>query len=65
MKNKSHLFYYPCFIMATYSAMIVFFGAEFTKVYSDFIHGRMPVSTANVKENPKIEYNQQKDNGQR
>jgi len=29
--------------------MIVFFGAEFTKVYSDFIHGRLSASTKVAK----------------
>ncbi len=35
-------------LWTTYSSMIVFFGAELTKVYSDFVHGRLDTSTADV-----------------
>ncbi|SDD36423.1 YihY/virulence factor BrkB family protein [Williamwhitmania taraxaci] len=36
-------------LWTSYSSMIVFFGAEFTKVYSDFIHGRLSASTKVAK----------------
>ena len=31
-------------LWTSYSSLIVFFGAEFTKVYSDYLYGRMPAS---------------------
>lgn len=37
-------------VWTSYSSMIVFFGAEFTKAYSDFIQGRIP----QLKKNPKV-----------
>lgn len=37
-------------LWTSYSSMIVFFGAEFTKVYSDFINGRI----SKIKKNPKV-----------
>ncbi len=36
-------------LWTSYSSMIVFFGAEFTKVYSDFIYGKAPASESGVK----------------
>ena len=35
-------------LWTSYSSMIVFFGAEFTKVYSDFIYGKAPASESGV-----------------
>lgn len=37
-------------LWASYSSMIVFFGAEFTRVYSDFFYGEVPASETAVKE---------------
>lgn len=36
-------------LWTSYSSMIVFFGAEFTKVYSDYIDGQVPASEIAVK----------------
>lgn len=40
-------------LWASYSSMIVFFGAEFTKVYSDYYYGEIPASENAVKQNNK------------
>jgi membrane protein len=37
-------------LWASYSSMIVFFGAEFTKAYSDFYYGEVPASENAVKQ---------------
>jgi membrane protein len=37
-------------IWTSYSSMIVFFGAEFTKTYSDYYFGEIPPSENAVKE---------------
>lgn len=37
-------------LWASYSSMIVFFGAEFTRVYSDYFYGEVPVSETAVRE---------------
>ena len=37
-------------IWTSYSSMIVFFGAEFTKTYSDYYYGEIPPSENAVKE---------------
>lgn len=37
-------------LWTSYSSMIVFFGAEFTKVYSDYLDGQAPASGNGVKE---------------
>ncbi len=36
-------------LWTTYSSMIVFLGAEFTKVYSDYVHGRLQFTEKGVK----------------
>jgi len=36
-------------LWTSYSSMIVFFGAEFTKVYSDHYYGELPASDNAVK----------------
>ena len=36
-------------LWTTYSSMIVFLGAEFTKVYSDYIHGRLEIKEKAAK----------------
>ncbi len=41
-------------LWTSYSSMIVFFGAEFTKVYSDNLYGQMPTSENAVKEKMPI-----------
>ncbi len=47
-------------LWTTYSSMIVFFGAEFTKVYSDNQYGKMPASENAVKEKNSVANNSQK-----
>jgi membrane protein len=47
------------------SSMIVFFGAEFTKVYSDNLYGQMPASENGVKEKNRVANNGQKDGEER
>ena len=37
-------------LWTSYSSMIVFLGAEFTKVYSDYLYGQTPASEYGVKE---------------
>lgn len=37
-------------LWASYSSMIVFFGAEFTRVYSDYYYGEVPVSETAERE---------------
>lgn len=37
-------------LWTSYSSMIVFFGAEFTKVYSDLLYGNVPPNEVAVKE---------------
>jgi len=39
-------------LWTSYSSMIVFFGAEFTKVYSDLYYGEVPAAETAVKEKP-------------
>jgi membrane protein len=41
-------------IWTSYSSMIVFFGAEFTKTYSDYYFGEIPPSENAVKKNTTI-----------
>lgn len=41
-------------LWTSYSSMIVFFGAEFTKVYSDNIYGQMPASENGVEEKNSV-----------
>jgi len=41
-------------LWTTYSSMIVFFGAEFTKVYSDNVYGEIPASENGVKEKNSV-----------
>lgn len=41
-------------IWTSYSSMIVFFGAEFTKVYSDYYFGEIPPSETAVKQKGRI-----------
>jgi membrane protein len=36
-------------LWASYSSMIVFFGAEFTKTYSDYYYGEIPASETAIK----------------
>ena len=38
-------------LWTSYSSMIVFFGAEFTKVYAEFFHGQVAPSENAVKKN--------------
>jgi len=40
-------------LWTSYSSMIVFFGAEFTKVYSDLYYGEVPAAETAVKEKPR------------
>jgi len=40
-------------LWTSYSSMIVFFGAEFTKVYSDYYYGQALPSENAVKEKPE------------
>lgn len=40
-------------LWTTYSSMIVFFGAEFTKVYADYLYDKMPFSKNAVREKSK------------
>lgn len=40
-------------LWTSYSSMIVFFGAEFTKTYSDFYYGEIPASEHAVKQKVK------------
>ena len=42
-------------LWTTYSSMIVFFGAEFTKVYSDYLFGQTPATENAVKIKNTIE----------
>ncbi len=37
-------------LWTSYSSMIVFLGAEFTRVYSDYLYGHMPASEHGVKD---------------
>jgi len=41
-------------LWTSYSSMIVFLGAEFTKVYSDNLYGQMPASENGVKEKSSV-----------
>ena len=41
-------------LWTSYSSMIVFFGAEFTKVYSDYYCGEIPASEIAVKQKGRI-----------
>jgi len=41
-------------LWTSYSSMIVFFGAEFTKVYSDDLYGQVPSSETGVKEKNSV-----------
>jgi membrane protein len=41
-------------LWTSFSSMIVFFGAEFTKVYSDYYYGNIPPSDIAVKEKSRI-----------
>ena len=41
-------------LWASYSSMIVFFGAEFTKVYSDYYYGDAPPSENAVKQKGRV-----------
>ncbi|MGZ4034120.1 MAG: YihY/virulence factor BrkB family protein [Bacteroidia bacterium] len=41
-------------LWASYSSMIVFFGAEFTKTYSDLYYGEVPPSDTAVKDKNRI-----------
>ncbi len=41
-------------IWTSYSSMIVFFGAEFTKAYSDLHYGNVPASEVAVKEKGRV-----------
>lgn len=41
-------------IWTSYSSMIVFFGAEFTKAYSDLHYGSVPASEVAVKEKGRV-----------
>ncbi|NEW84725.1 MAG: YihY/virulence factor BrkB family protein [Mariniphaga sp.] len=42
-------------LWTTYSSLIVFFGAEFTKVYSDFYFGNKPATKNAVKNKERVE----------
>lgn len=47
-------------LWASYSSMIVFFGAEFTRVYSDYYYGEVPVSeTAEREYQPQKQINKE------
>jgi len=48
-------------LWTSYSSMIVFFGAEFTKVYSDNLYGEIPASENGVKEKNSVENTRIKD----
>ncbi len=48
-------------LWTSYSSMIVFFGAELTKVYSDYLYGEMPASENGVKAKSSDSNNKQKD----
>lgn len=41
-------------LWTSYTAMIVFFGAEFTKAYSDFHYGNVPANEVAVKQKGRI-----------
>ncbi len=41
-------------LWVSYTSMIVFFGAEFTKVYSDYFYGEVPPSENAVKEKGRL-----------
>jgi len=41
-------------LWTSYSSMIVFLGAEFTKAYSDNLYGKMPASENGVKEKSSV-----------
>ncbi|NEW83994.1 MAG: YihY/virulence factor BrkB family protein [Mariniphaga sp.] len=47
-------------LWTSYSSMIVFFGAEFTKVYSDNLYGQIPASENGVKEKNSVANKRQK-----
>ena len=37
-------------LWTSYSSMILFFGAEFTKIYSDYLYGQIPPTEIAVKD---------------
>jgi len=41
-------------LWTSYSSMIVFYGAEFTKVYSDYYYGEIPPTQNAVKEKDRV-----------
>lgn len=42
-------------LWTTYSSMIVFLGAEFTKVYSDYLHGKLPNTKKKTTDKKEVE----------